>query len=46
MLCPAFLVLDEPAAGLSADEIARLGTLIKAVQRPVAGSCLSSIMWT
>lgn len=31
MLCPAFLLLDEPAAGLSADEITRLGALIKAV---------------
>jgi branched-chain amino acid transport system permease protein len=36
MLCPAFLLLDEPAAGLSADEITRLGALIKAVG--VAGS--------
>jgi branched-chain amino acid transport system permease protein len=31
MLRPAFLLLDEPAAGLSADEITRLGALIKAV---------------
>jgi len=30
MLRPNFLLLDEPAAGLSADEIVRLGTLIKA----------------
>ncbi len=28
---PAFLLLDEPAAGLSADEIARLGQLVTAV---------------
>ncbi|MBS0642278.1 MAG: branched-chain amino acid ABC transporter ATP-binding protein/permease, partial [Proteobacteria bacterium] len=28
---PAFLLLDEPAAGLSADEITRLGALTKAV---------------
>jgi branched-chain amino acid transport system permease protein len=31
LLRPAVLLLDEPAAGLSADEIARLGQLIKAV---------------
>jgi branched-chain amino acid transport system permease protein len=31
MLCPAFLLLDEPAAGLSPDEITRLGALIRAV---------------
>ncbi|WP_407166224.1 ABC transporter permease subunit [Bradyrhizobium sp. ORS 111] len=31
MLDPDFLLLDEPAAGLSNDEIARLATLIKAV---------------
>ncbi len=32
LLRPAFLLLDEPAAGLSADEIHRLGTLIRAVR--------------
>ena len=32
MLRPAFLLLDEPAAGLSPDEIMRLGALIKAVK--------------
>jgi branched-chain amino acid transport system permease protein len=31
MARPAFLLLDEPAAGLSGDEIARLGELVKAV---------------
>ncbi|MGF6306832.1 branched-chain amino acid transport system permease protein [Bradyrhizobium sp. i1.8.4] len=31
MLDPDFLLLDEPAAGLSNDEIERLGSLIKAV---------------
>ncbi|KMO09844.1 hypothetical protein QR78_31475, partial [Methylobacterium indicum] len=31
MLRPAFLLLDEPAAGLSALEIQRLGGLIRAV---------------
>ncbi|GJD65941.1 branched-chain amino acid ABC transporter ATP-binding protein/permease [Methylobacterium frigidaeris] len=31
MLRPAFLLLDEPAAGLSASEIQRLGGLIRAV---------------
>ncbi|TNC15836.1 branched-chain amino acid ABC transporter ATP-binding protein/permease [Methylobacterium terricola] len=31
MLRPAFLLLDEPAAGLSAQEIQRLGGLIRAV---------------
>jgi ABC-type branched-subunit amino acid transport system ATPase component/ABC-type branched-subunit amino acid transport system permease subunit len=35
MLRPAFLLLDEPAAGLSADEITRLGALIKSIR--VAG---------
>ena len=29
MLRPAFLLLDEPAAGLSTEEIKRLGELIK-----------------
>jgi branched-chain amino acid transport system permease protein len=33
MLDPAFLLLDEPAAGLSGDEIERLGLLIKAISR-------------
>jgi branched-chain amino acid transport system permease protein len=33
MLRPAFLLLDEPAAGLSAEEIRRLGDLIKAISR-------------
>jgi branched-chain amino acid transport system permease protein len=40
MLCPAFLVLDEPAAGLSADEITRLGTLIKAARTAGCGVLL------
>jgi branched-chain amino acid transport system permease protein len=31
MLRPAFLLLDEPAAGLSAEEIRRLGALISAI---------------
>lgn len=31
MLDPDFLLLDEPAAGLSSDEIERLGALIKAI---------------
>jgi branched-chain amino acid transport system permease protein len=33
MLRPACLMLDEPAAGLSADEIRRLGALIVAISR-------------
>jgi ABC-type branched-subunit amino acid transport system ATPase component/ABC-type branched-subunit amino acid transport system permease subunit len=33
MLRPACLMLDEPAAGLSAEEIRRLGGLIKAISR-------------
>jgi branched-chain amino acid transport system ATP-binding protein/branched-chain amino acid transport system permease protein len=33
MLDPDFLLLDEPAAGLSSDEIERLGSLIKAISR-------------
>jgi branched-chain amino acid transport system permease protein len=33
MLDPDFLLLDEPAAGLSGDEIERLGVLIKAISR-------------
>jgi ABC-type branched-subunit amino acid transport system ATPase component/ABC-type branched-subunit amino acid transport system permease subunit len=40
MLCPAVLLLDEPAAGLSAEEIRRLGTLIKAVSRAGTGVLL------
>jgi branched-chain amino acid transport system ATP-binding protein/branched-chain amino acid transport system permease protein len=31
MLRPSFLLLDEPAAGLSAEEIRRLGALVKAM---------------
>lgn len=37
MLRPAFLLLDEPAAGLSAEEIARLGALIAAIARAGTG---------
>ena len=33
MLRPAFLLLDEPAAGLSAEEIGRLGVLLRAIAR-------------
>lgn len=33
MLRPACLMLDEPAAGLSAEEIRRLGALVKAISR-------------
>jgi branched-chain amino acid transport system permease protein len=33
MLRPSLLLLDEPAAGLSADEIKRLGALIKAISQ-------------
>ena len=40
MLCPAFLLLDEPAAGLSADEITRLGTLIKSIRAAGCGVLL------
>jgi ABC-type branched-subunit amino acid transport system ATPase component/ABC-type branched-subunit amino acid transport system permease subunit len=40
MLRPAFLLLDEPAAGLSPDEIARLGVLIGAIARAGAGVLL------
>jgi branched-chain amino acid transport system permease protein len=40
MLRPAFLMLDEPAAGLSAEEIRRLGVLIKAISRAGAGVLL------
>ena len=37
---PAFLLLDEPAAGLSADEIARLGELVKAISQRGVGVLL------
>jgi branched-chain amino acid transport system ATP-binding protein/branched-chain amino acid transport system permease protein len=37
MLRPAFLLLDEPAAGLSAEEIARLGALLVAIARSGTG---------
>ena len=40
MLRPAFLLLDEPAAGLSVHEIDRLGELIKAVARNGTGVLL------
>ena len=40
MLCPRFLLLDEPAAGLSADEIRRLGELIKEISRCGTGVLL------
>ena len=40
MLRPAFLLLDEPAAGLSAEEITRLGALIKAISREGTGVLL------
>ncbi|WP_083747391.1 ABC transporter permease subunit [Teichococcus deserti] len=40
MLRPAFLLLDEPAAGLSAEEIRRLGALIQAVARQGTGVLL------
>ena len=40
MLKPAFLLLDEPAAGLSADEIHRLGQLIKAISQGGTGVLL------
>lgn len=40
VLQPAFLLLDEPAAGLSAEEIRRLGALIKAISREGAGVLL------
>ncbi|SEO15953.1 branched-chain amino acid transport system permease protein [Rhodospirillales bacterium URHD0017] len=40
MLKPAFLLLDEPAAGLSAEEIRRLGNLIKASSREGVGVLL------
>ena len=40
MLEPDFLLLDEPAAGLSSDEIERLAALIKAISRRGAGVLL------
>jgi ABC-type branched-subunit amino acid transport system ATPase component/ABC-type branched-subunit amino acid transport system permease subunit len=40
MLRPAFLLLDEPAAGLSAEEIHRLGALIVAIGRHGTGVLL------
>jgi branched-chain amino acid transport system permease protein len=40
MLSPAFLLLDEPAAGLSPDEISRLGALIKAIRQAGCGVLL------
>jgi ABC-type branched-subunit amino acid transport system ATPase component/ABC-type branched-subunit amino acid transport system permease subunit len=40
MLRPAFLLLDEPAAGLTADEIARLGQLIVTISRLGTGVLL------
>ncbi|HXZ06989.1 MAG TPA: ABC transporter ATP-binding protein, partial [Paraburkholderia sp.] len=39
-LRPRFLLLDEPAAGLSAEEIARLATLIMAIARAGSGVLL------
>jgi ABC-type branched-subunit amino acid transport system ATPase component/ABC-type branched-subunit amino acid transport system permease subunit len=40
MSSPAFLLLDEPAAGLSAEEIARLGALITAISQRGVGVLL------
>jgi ABC-type branched-subunit amino acid transport system ATPase component len=40
MLRPSFLLLDEPAAGLSADEIKRLGQLIVTISRQGTGVLL------
>jgi ABC-type branched-subunit amino acid transport system ATPase component/ABC-type branched-subunit amino acid transport system permease subunit len=40
MLRPAFLLLDEPAAGLSVEEIRRLGVLIVAITRHGTGVLL------
>src|SRR5215510_3304762 len=40
MLHPRFLLLDEPAAGLSADEILRLGELITAIAKHGTGVLL------
>jgi branched-chain amino acid transport system permease protein len=40
MAHPAFLLLDEPAAGLSTEEIKRLGGLVKAISRQGTGVLL------
>jgi len=40
MLHPAFLLLDEPAAGLSADEIGRLAALLAAIAKTGTGVLL------
>jgi branched-chain amino acid transport system permease protein len=40
MLRPAFLLLDEPAAGLSAEEIGRLGALLLAIAQAGTGVLL------
>lgn len=40
MARPSFILLDEPAAGLSADEILRLGQFIKAISRQGTGVLL------
>jgi branched-chain amino acid transport system permease protein len=40
MLQPDFLLLDEPAAGLSGDEVERLGVLIKAISQRGTGVLL------
>ena len=40
ILNPAFILLDEPAAGLSGDEIQRLGELIKAMAKQGIGVLL------
>ena len=40
LLHPAFLLLDEPAAGLSAEEIRRLGALIREISRRGTGVLL------
>ena len=40
MLRPAFLLLDEPAAGLSAEEIDRLGALLLAIAKTGTGVLL------
>jgi branched-chain amino acid transport system ATP-binding protein/branched-chain amino acid transport system permease protein len=40
MLWPAFLLLDEPAAGLSPEEISRLGALVTAIARAGTGVLL------
>jgi branched-chain amino acid transport system ATP-binding protein/branched-chain amino acid transport system permease protein len=40
MLRPAFILLDEPAAGLSPEEITRLGALVTAIARAGTGVLL------